>query len=76
MWIDPVLRGRGLGRRLLGALEDAARNLGYERVRLDTHEVLAEAVGLYETHGYRRIDRYHGYPDPTHFFEKRLVGPD
>ena len=75
MWIDPAWRGRGLGGRLLDALEDAARDLGYDRLRLDTHELLVEAIGLYEAHGYRRIDRYHDYPDPTHFYEKRLVGP-
>jgi GNAT superfamily N-acetyltransferase len=75
MWIDPVVRGHGLGGRLLDALEDAARGLGYERLRLDTHEVLVEAIGLYEAHGFRRIARYHDYPDPTHFYEKHLVGP-
>jgi len=73
MWIDPALRGRGLGGRLLDALEDAARALGYDRLRLDTHEVLVEAISLYEAHGYRRIDRYHDAPDPTHFYEKHLV---
>jgi GNAT superfamily N-acetyltransferase len=75
MWIDPAMRGRGFGGRLLDALEDAARGLGYDRLRLDTHEVLVEAIGLYEAHGYRRIDRYHDHPDPTHFYEKYLVGP-
>jgi GNAT superfamily N-acetyltransferase len=74
MWIDPDLRGRGVGGRLLVALEDAARALGYARLRLDTHEVLVEAIGLYEAHDYRRIDRYHDAPDPTHFYEKYLVG--
>jgi GNAT superfamily N-acetyltransferase len=74
MWIDPAVRGQGLGGRLLDALEAAARRLGYDRLRLDTHVVLIEAIGLYEAHGYRRIDRYHDGPDPTHFYEKHLVG--
>jgi GNAT superfamily N-acetyltransferase len=72
MWIDPDERGRGLGGRLLDALEDAARSLGYDRLRLDTHEVLVEAIRLYERHGYRRIGRYNDSPDPTHFYEKVL----
>ena len=73
MWIDPGARGRGLGRRLLDALEDAARALGYGQLRLDTHAVLVEAIGLYEAQGYRRIARYHDHPDPTHFYEKALA---
>jgi ribosomal protein S18 acetylase RimI-like enzyme len=72
MWIDPDTRGRGLGRRLLDALEDAAHARGYDRLRLDTHEVLVQAIGLYETQGYRRIGRYNDHPDPTHFYEKVL----
>jgi GNAT superfamily N-acetyltransferase len=72
MWIDPAARGRGLGRRLLAALEAAGRELGYDRLRLDTHEVLVEAIALYEAAGYRRIGRYHDHPDPTHFYEKLL----
>ena len=72
MWIDPVARRQGLGRRLLFALEAAGRELGYDRLRLDTHEVLVEAIALYEATGYRRIGRYHDHPDPTHFYEKRL----
>jgi len=75
MWIDPVARGRGLGRMLLTALEAAGRELGYDRLRLDTHEVLVEAIALYEAAGYRRIGRYHDHPDPTHFYEKRLEPP-
>lgn len=58
MWLSPRLRGHGLGRRLLGALEDAARGLGCSVVRLDTDAVLGEAVALYESVGYRRTQRY------------------
>lgn len=34
MYVVPHARGRGLGRALLGELEDAARSLRYQRVRL------------------------------------------
>ena len=72
MWIDPDFRGRGFGGLLLTALEDAARDLGYRIVRLDTNDVLVEAIRLYEAHGFRRIDRYNVNPDPTRFYEKSL----
>ena len=73
MWVERSSRGRGLGARLLRELEDAARDVGYQLIRLDTNEVLVEAIRLYETHGYRRIDRYHDRPDPTHFYEKSVT---
>jgi GNAT superfamily N-acetyltransferase len=72
MWVAPDFRGGGMGSRLLAALEDAARSLGYRVIRLDTNGVLVEAVRMYEAHGYHRIARYHDDPDPTHFFEKSL----
>jgi GNAT superfamily N-acetyltransferase len=36
MYVAPAARRRGLARVLLGALEDAARDLGYSTARLDT----------------------------------------
>lgn len=58
MWVHRSLRGQGLGRRLLAACEDAARELGCTAVRLDTDSVLHEAVALYRAAGYRDIPRY------------------
>ena len=72
MWIDPQWRGQGHGASLIAALEAAARELGYSRLRLDTSELLVEAVRLYESCGYRRIDRYNDNPDATLFYEKYL----
>ena len=58
MWVHRSLRGHGLGRRMLAACEDAARELGCTTVRLDTDSVLHEAVALYRAVGYRDIPRY------------------
>ncbi len=48
---DPC-RGRGIGRRLLAALEDAARARGLRTLRLNARETVA---GFYRRHGYRAI---------------------
>jgi GNAT superfamily N-acetyltransferase len=56
MFVTAAARGRGHGRALLAELERRARELGYERVRLYTTEVLHEARALYDDAGYRRID--------------------
>ncbi len=72
MWLHPELRGRGVGRRLLEALEDSARELGVSRVRLDTSSHLPDALRLYRAAGYREIPAYNDNPYAAHWFEKRL----
>jgi GNAT superfamily N-acetyltransferase len=74
MYVTPDARGRGLSRRLLGALEEEARALGYKAVRLETGERQPEAIGLYSAAGYGRIPRYGPYVDDERSvcFEKRL----
>ena len=62
MWVSPRLRGRGIGRALLAALEAEARALGCATVRLDTSPLLAEAVALYRSVGYGEIPRYNDNP--------------
>ena len=74
MWVSPDARGQRLGTRLLAYLEDVAREMGFETVRLDTRgAALPEAVALYEKAGYVRIERYNDNPHATHFFAKSLV---
>ena len=72
MWVHDDWRGAGLGSRLLRHLEDQARALGHDVVRLDTNAALPEAISMYERSGYRAIARYSDNPWATHFFEKRL----
>jgi GNAT superfamily N-acetyltransferase len=55
MYVEPRARRRGLARRLLHALEAAARQLGYEYVRLEAGHRQPEALRLYESAGYLRV---------------------
>jgi GNAT superfamily N-acetyltransferase len=74
MYVVPEHRGAGLSRRMLGALEDEARSLGYRRVRLETGVHQHEALGLYRSTGFEEIPRYGPYADeePSVCFEKSL----
>lgn len=72
LWVAPQVRGLGLGRRLLAALELGARERGLRGVRLDTHQSLAEARHLYRICGYREIARFNDNPYAHHWFEKIL----
>jgi DNA-binding MarR family transcriptional regulator len=72
MWIARLVRGLGLSRRLLGALEAEARGLGFHTVRLETNKALSEAQNLYRTSGYREVAPFNDEPYAHHWFEKSL----
>ena len=72
LWVAPSARGQKLGRRLMDAVEDAARELGIAVLRLDTNSALAEAGQLYRSSGWTEIPRFNDDPYPDLFFEKRL----
>ena len=59
MYLDRRARGQGMGRRLLAHALARAAALGFARVVLETASVLAEAVALYERHGFRRYAPEH-----------------
>jgi putative acetyltransferase len=76
MYVDPCVRGRGIGRTLVEALEREARVLGVTKVVLETGTRLAPAIRLYETMGYARIPLFGEYlssPDTSLCFGKPLA---
>lgn len=73
MFVAAPARGRGLGRRLLRALEERAAAAGHERVRLLTTPMLSEACALYAAEGYAEIERaQHGRGPVEIWLEKVL----
>jgi ribosomal protein S18 acetylase RimI-like enzyme len=74
--VAPDSAGRGLGKALLAAAEDAAMRRDRAVLRLEVHERNAAAIGRYEKSGYRRFGQHHHYyEDRGHAlrFEKRLT---
>ena len=61
MYVAPAGRRRGIARRILAELERRAAEFGYRAVRLETGIHQHEAIGLYESSGYRRIAAFGHY---------------
>ena len=75
--VRPGVRGTGIGRRLMEAVEDAARAQGKRMLVLDTANAAAER--LYERLGWQRVGSVPDYallpdgaPCATTFFYKRV----
>jgi GNAT superfamily N-acetyltransferase len=72
MYVVPALRGKGVARQLLYALEARARDLGYEIARLDTGPKQTSARGLFESEGYTPIEDFNGNPVAAFWGQKPL----
>lgn len=55
LYVRPVGRRRGAGRRLLETAIASARELGYRRIQLETLATMTEAVALYRSIGFREV---------------------
>ncbi|HUX34454.1 MAG TPA: GNAT family N-acetyltransferase [Gemmatimonadaceae bacterium] len=72
MWVDEAMRGTGLGRRMLDAIETQAGELGFTTVVLETNRALTEAINLYRHAGYTEVAPFNDERYAHHWFEKRL----
>ena len=68
VYLRPAWRGRGIGRELAESIVDAARRIGYRRMRLDTIPSLKPAISLYRSMGFRVIAPYRAIPTSCAFF--------
>ncbi|MBL1082050.1 GNAT family N-acetyltransferase [Streptomyces actinomycinicus] len=74
MFVVEAMRGRGLARRILTALEEDARSAGRLRMVLETGTKQPEAIALYTSSGYApcvKFGYYRHYED-SRCFAKQL----
>jgi len=79
MYVSPSVRGTGLGRRLVAALEAEARALGVRRLVLETGVRQAAALALYRATGFHPIPLYGEYclsPETSVCLGKELLVHD
>ncbi len=74
LYLREELRGKGIGRKLVEKIINDAKEIGYEKMRLDTiKEKMPNAVDMYERYGFVKIERYYDNPNPhTLFMELKL----
>ncbi len=72
LYVVPDARSRGAGRALLAALEQSARELGYQRARVDGGPKQQHSRTLFAGSGYIEIARYNANHIAEYFAEKAL----
>src|SRR5579862_1218363 len=68
LYVRPAFRGKGAGGAIIDALITSAREIGYQRMRLDTLPSMATAIAIYRSLGFREIAPYRPNPVPGALF--------
>lgn len=69
MFVDPEARGLRIGKLMMNALVERARELELEAIRLETGISQPEAISLYRKAGFMEIEPFPPYkPDPLSMF--------
>jgi len=61
MYLRPEARGHGLGRAVLTRCLEVARQLGYQRMYLETRHTMGDARRLYERNGFAPVGKPIGH---------------
>ena len=62
LFVRPKYRGLGLGRELACRIIEESKEIGYERMKLDTLDFLEEAILLYKSLGFKQTGSYYDNP--------------
>jgi putative acetyltransferase len=73
MFVSEDYRNLGIGRLLLEHAIEIARNLNYNKIKLDTSDTMKAAIKLYMDYGFEEISAYRYNPyDSVRYFELKL----
>jgi putative acetyltransferase len=73
MFIKESHRNKGLGKELIRKAIELAKDLGYEKIRLDTLDTMKPAMAVYEKFGFQQTGAYRYNPfENVRFYELTL----
>jgi GNAT superfamily N-acetyltransferase len=76
LFLRPSARGKQVGRKLVETLINEARNIGYNRMRLDTMPVkMDKAIAIYRSVGFKEIPAYYDTPVGSTLFMELKLSP-
>lgn len=73
MYVQPDFRGHKLGKSLLERSVAIAKDLGYEKLRLDTLAGMTGARRLYESFGFEVIPAYYANPHADAIYMEKVL---
>ena len=74
LYVRPEFRGKGLGHTLTETIIEAAREIGYQRLRLDTLPgKMDQAIAMYRSLGFKSIERYYNNPYESAAFMELIL---
>lgn len=71
--VNPKLQSQGIGRNMLSYIEQIAKQLGAQWIRLDVFAQNPHALRLYQTSGYQKTGSVHWKTGEFYLMEKHLV---
>jgi ribosomal protein S18 acetylase RimI-like enzyme len=63
LFVPSRFQGQGTGRRLCEAAVASAKDDGFQLMRLDTANLMTEAIAMYQSIGFRHCAPYQDYPE-------------
>lgn len=64
IYVNPNYQGKKIGKKLFERTLSKAKEIGFEKLRLETIQFMDTATHMYESYGFKEIDQYEGSEAP------------
>ena len=73
MWVNPSVRGKGIGEKILKAAIVLAKSKNHKAIVLDTLDHMHPAIKLYKEAGFKETESYYFNPHKNTLYFKKII---